>query len=140
VVERTAIILTYTGVKKHMTKKCSLCKQVLPLNEFGFNRSTLDGRMGWCRMCVKVKRSTPEYKEKSRERTARYAEKNKSKVKSRLAIKHAIEAGKLQRKPCEICGSSENIQAHHEDYSKPFDVIWLCLEHHNWIHCKVGRG
>jgi hypothetical protein len=38
--------------------------------------------------------------------------------------------GKLKRQPCEVCGATENIERHHEDYSKPLDVQWLCPTHH----------
>lgn len=40
--------------------------------------------------------------------------------------------GKLVPKPCEVCG--DEAQKHHEDYSKPLQVMWLCrgchVEHH----------
>jgi len=38
----------------------------------------------------------------------------------------AKKKGLLEKQPCEICGNKYNIQAHHEDYRKPFDIIWLC--------------
>lgn len=41
----------------------------------------------------------------------------------------AIRAGKITRKPCEIC-SNHKTDAHHDDYSKPLEVIWLCRKHH----------
>ena len=28
----------------------------------------------------------------------------------------------------------ENIERHHEDYSKPFDIIPLCRGHHRELH------
>lgn len=37
--------------------------------------------------------------------------------------------GKLERQPCAKCGS-EDSQRHHEDYSKPLDVVWLCRACH----------
>jgi hypothetical protein len=44
-----------------------------------------------------------------------------------------LRKGKLQRKPCEKCGDMFS-QMHHEDYSKPLEVVWLCrpchLRHH----------
>lgn len=34
----------------------------------------------------------------------------------------------LQKQPC-FCGSSR-VEAHHEDYSKPLEIEWLCKRHH----------
>jgi hypothetical protein len=31
---------------------------------------------------------------------------------------------------CIICHENKNIQFHHEDYSKPLDIIPLCPKHH----------
>jgi predicted DNA-binding protein YlxM (UPF0122 family) len=56
-------------------------------------------------------------------------------------LEEAIEKGVVERKhKCEICGyegSFEDgrtaIQAHHCDYNKPLDVMWLCQKcHHEW--------
>lgn len=46
--------------------------------------------------------------------------------------KHAIESGKLVRQPC-ACGNEQS-QAHHEDYSKPLEVVWLCASCHQRHH------
>lgn len=35
----------------------------------------------------------------------------------------------LVPKPCEVCGK-EKSEAHHEDYTKPLEVTWLCKKHH----------
>jgi hypothetical protein len=32
-----------------------------------------------------------------------------------------------------ICGNKKS-EAHHTDYSKPYDVIWLCDFHHHQLH------
>jgi len=42
--------------------------------------------------------------------------------------------GILIAQPCEICGITENIHAHHEDYSRPLEVRWLCAYHHSRVH------
>src|SRR5260370_14798419 len=49
-------------------------------------------------------------------------------------VRRALKAGKLIKQPCEVCGTTENIHAHHEDYSKPLDVRWLCASHHAGLH------
>ena len=52
-------------------------------------------------------------------------------IKSRIQVK--VENGNIKKEPCEICETNENVLAHHDDYSKPFEVRWLCRKHHgNW--------
>jgi hypothetical protein len=48
---------------------------------------------------------------------------------ARAAVKNAIKRGELIRRPCRDCGDP-NTEAHHPDYSKPFEVVWLCKPHH----------
>ena len=56
-------------------------------------------------------------------------------------LEKAIEKGIIVRKDiCECCGETGTfsdgrtmIQAHHCDYNKPLDVMWLCQKcHHEW--------
>lgn len=42
----------------------------------------------------------------------------------------------LKRSSCHVCGTFP-ADAHHEDYAKPFDVIWLCKKHHNQLHKNI---
>jgi len=58
-----------------------------------------------------------------------YAARNAEKRKAHAACKAAILAGRLTRCSCEKCGHSP-AEAHHDDYSKPLDVRWLCRRHH----------
>ncbi len=52
---------------------------------------------------------------------------------------YAIKTGVLIKQPCERCGNKA--QAHHEDYSKPLLVKWLCPKHHYQADLKLGvRG
>lgn len=53
-------------------------------------------------------------------------------------VHDAVKAGKLKRQPCEVCGSIKRIHAHHDDYSKPYDVKWLCPKHHVEWHQLHG--
>lgn len=62
-----------------------------------------------------------------------YHEKNPQKKEAHWLTSNAIRDGRLIRKPCEVCGVVK-VQAHHEDYSKPLEVVWLCVKHHRERH------
>ena len=78
------------------------------------------------RMCV----SNPSFRAaRSRKQRARDADKNRV----RNLTSRAIARGILTRQPCERCGH-EKTQAHHDDYSRPLDVRWLCRRCHAAYH------
>ncbi len=58
---------------------------------------------------------------------------DKQKKNARNMIRNHIARGKLTRQPCEKCGLP-NAHAHHDDYSKPLEVKWLCPQHHKEVH------
>lgn len=50
-----------------------------------------------------------------------------------------VTRGKLIAEDCADCGASKEItERHHEDYDKPFDVIWLCRPCHLQRHKKAA--
>ncbi len=49
-----------------------------------------------------------------------------------------IRRGALIRQPCEICGN-KIVEAHHSDYSKPYEVNWLCHIHHREKHIQLKK-
>jgi len=51
----------------------------------------------------------------------------------------ALRQGKLIRQPCEICGAIK-VDAHHDDYSRPLNVRWLCRSHHRLHHNAEHRA
>lgn len=53
--------------------------------------------------------------------------------KAQLQVKYALKMGRLVKGVCVECGSTETV-AHHPDYSKPLEVIWLCRSHHRASH------
>lgn len=38
---------------------------------------------------------------------------------------------------CEICGKEGKTHGHHQDYSQPLTVNWLCQRCHNYVHTCV---
>jgi len=52
-------------------------------------------------------------------------------------VKAALKSGKLIKHPC-FCGELK-VEGHHEDYSKPLDVTWLCPLHHAERHIEINN-
>jgi hypothetical protein len=77
------------------------------------------GQRKLCDGCKAAKTKTPEAQVKAA---------------AQRAVTRAIASGELIRKPCVICAAfgafDPRSHGHHEDYSKPLDVIWLCSWHH----------
>jgi len=96
----------------------------------------------WC------KEHLAEYMRKYRQRVNaknyyRENETTRNKQRSRSILQHALRSGKIKRLDhCEECQVKESdaylqglaikplIKGHHEDYSKPLSVIWLCRKCH----------
>lgn len=70
----------------------------------------------------------------TRRKRALYPEKNRA----RDLLNKATSRGKIKRQPCEVCGET-NVDGHHDDYSKPLEVRWLCKQHHHEEHRKLRR-
>jgi len=49
-------------------------------------------------------------------------------------LNRLIRQGIVKRQNCKICGSDKNIEAHHDDYERPLEVLWLCRVHHDEHH------
>ncbi len=64
------------------------------------------------------------------------------KIKAQNLVNRAIARGDLFPQPCEGCGAEaypthdgrRGVHAHHDDYSKPLDVRWLCYSCHGKEH------
>jgi len=72
-----------------------------------------------------------------REQDRQEYHRNKYQHAMRVRLRQAIVNGEIERKPCEICGDPDT-DAHHDDYSKPFDVRWLCRPHHGTLHRQIN--
>lgn len=82
---------------------------------------------------VKAWVATPAGKAKRRTVEARRRRRDSEKVRARRAVSNALRDGRISKRPCEVCGLTA-VEAHHTDYSKPYEVRWLCKEHHNAEH------
>lgn len=102
------------------------------------------GRTYFCTLCARVRDTERKGEtnerikkwqktEKGKATRERYADKYPEKIKARSKVSVAVLRGKLTKQPCEVCGDA-NAEAHHEDYTKPLTVRWLCLLHHRESH------
>lgn len=109
------------------TDKCSTCG------------GTSEYKNSICRKC-NANRSR-EYgktlKGKESRRKSRITQQKKfpHKIEARLKLNYAVKCGKVKKLPC-FC-SELKVDAHHPDYSKPLDVVWLCRLHHKQLHKKL---
>lgn len=96
-------------------------------------------RVGYYKTCKECKKSYQKQYTKSeagkavqakadQARKEKFAHKRSARSKTFTAIKN----GTIQVLPCLICG--DKAEAHHHDYSRPLDVMWLCRTHHRETH------
>lgn len=133
-------------------KACTVCGVVKSSSDYYRDRRALDGRYSSCKECrKKLSASRVAYMreymrtyrkiEANKEGIRKYQRKYQSKYSQRRkwyekivsAVNSQIRRGLLIRKPCESCGA-EKSEAHHADYNKPFEIMWLCKEHHSVWH------
>ncbi len=109
---------------KHMKKFCPDCNENLYLSAFQKNSSRGDGLQVYCRKC-----------QNRRNRIIGLVDPHK--VRAQAAVKQAIASGKMKRGThCFACTATVNIDAHHEDYDEPLEVIWLCRSCHQKLHAE----
>lgn len=57
----------------------------------------------------------------------------REKIVARRMVARAVSDGSLSKSKCEYPNCKYprlRVEAHHIDYSKPLDVVWLCTQHH----------
>lgn len=135
-------------------KQCIDCKKTQPEENFNKSSYSKDGLHYYCRKC-KSKRFRKEYAKHKQDYLRRcvrwrktekgqtslrktYVEqraKSPEKYKARTLLNAAVLSGKVV-KPycCATCKKPRKLAAHHPDYSKPLEVIWLCYPCHTKLH------
>jgi len=74
-------------------------------------------------------------REKSIKAKRAWDERNRDKKKAQTSVHNAIRDGKLIKgTACSRCGLPGKLEAHHHDYSKPLEVLWVHDSCHKAIH------
>lgn len=129
-------------------KQCDCCKITKPVTDFNTSKLHKCGYRPQCKQCLSESRRTDEYRARHRqwckdfrdrnparanEINREYRQRNREKLRGHNAVQVALRSGKIRRLACEACGN-EKSEAHHDDYSKPLEVRWLCSVCHNKVH------
>jgi len=112
-------------------KKCSLCNKEKDFSSFHKDKNTKTGCSTYCKSCKKIKDSTRKSAD-IKQRKDKWRKNFPERKNAQMKVYHAVKKGLLIRQPCFICG--EKSEAHHPDYSRPLDVVWLCASHHRQAH------
>lgn len=84
-------------------------------------------------------RSTIRLPERSLLGFEKYAEK-KMKCLAGSLLNYGIRIGFVEKSSiCTICKKEGEIEGHHPDYSKPLEVVWVCVECHSKFHTESIR-
>ena len=134
------------------TKSCSKCGEVKPLEDFHVKKRATCGRTPRCKTCTaedklvyrgnqvvsdstRARKEKKDYPDKVRARKNRWAHANREKKSAHMRVYLAIKSG-LVLKPdtCSRCKTPGDLEGHHEDYSRPLTVEWLCRTCHARVH------
>ena len=136
-------------------KECFKCKTIKPLAEFYKHSAMSDGHVNKCKECNKNdvtanrNKNLEKFRAYDRERAKKperikanaeinraWRAEDKRRVLAHSAVARAIRSGELVRQPCSRCNDSKSV-AHHEDYDKPLEVVWLCQPCHKQRHKEL---
>ena len=141
-----------TGRRRHpgaQMRICVTCHRHLPLEDFNADKRKPHGKRYRCKRCESLQKSA-WHRNGGREIVRRNCKAWRKKTgypgwsdpirkRARNLAQAAVRRGVLTRKPCEYCGHPKS-HAHHDDYSKPLNVRWLCDPCHKQEHPLAIRA
>ena len=129
-----------------------ICRKCLELVSWDF--TVRGGCKFWYRVCmgcwrVKTRKYLKNYTPKNRDGLRkswrgtyhRQKRRNPERMRARYLVQKALQNGTLiKHLRCEVCTTKTLLDGHHDDYSKPFEVKWLCRGCHIERHRTVGMA
>ena len=114
---------------------CIKCNQLKPIGEFT-PRSDRVGHYTACKVCKNIYQKQYSKSKAGKKVQVKADQARKEKLSHKRSARSktftAIKNGTIKVLPCLICGNKA--EAHHHDYSRPLDVMWLCKPHHRETH------
>ena len=104
----------------------------MPRLEYFKNREDFNKWYSEYRKKAKWKKYRTEYNREWRKVNTTF------KDRVRLKVWYALKKGVLKKGKCEDCDNPK-VEAHHRDYGKPMEVIWLCRPHHREADVLEGK-
>ncbi len=125
-------------VRKEHIKLCGNCHEFKPVDCFHISRAEKDGLAWRCKKCA------AEYRKEYKKRKGGWGEAHLTEQgpRHKRRTKQQEQAGYLARRAypkaqhCSNCDRHGG-HRHHEDYSEPIDIVWLCPSCHTKYH--AGR-
>lgn len=140
-------------------KTCVKCNRAKPPDEFYSHAESVRRhiKFGKCKECARAdahefraakrehystydreREQRPERKQAKVTYQQRHRGRNPDRYKARVAVSNALRDGRLIRSPCVYCNTTDGVEGHHVDYSKPLDVVWACFKcHREYEHGQV---
>lgn len=121
------------GVGKPPRPECKACNRARRAQYRDENREKL--RESSRRYYVEYQASGA-HREQSRAWRARNRERSRVMARAHMQVWRAVQRGEIDKPlACALCAAGGPLHAHHEDYDRPLDVIWLCrpchMQHHH---------
>jgi len=88
----------------------------------------------------KTRARLPHRIEKARQTFLNWKAKHPERREAQAVLLQAVRSGKVMKWPvCAVPECNRKPEAHHPDYSRPLDVVWLCPAHHKQVHAMANK-
>lgn len=150
------MLCNYCKIEKPLSafppSKKNYCSECLTKKVNEWRKKNKEKYVLYRRLYEKKYRRTKKYQEYQREYLAKWHKKNKTTyysyeahlkwkqehpegIKAQKLLRKAVRQGKIIPSIlCQKCKKEKPLQAHHDDYLKPYNVKWLCGSCHRIQH------
>lgn len=131
------------------TSNRSRCKDCVKANVLAYRNANLESARAYDRARGSLPhrvaartayQQTPAYAASHQAANGRWMDAHPERRKADVALNNAVRDGRVTPWPlCAVPECVDQPEAHHPDYSRPLDVVWLCPGHHRPAHALVAN-